>query len=180
MANDDVVCSLDHAWKYAQSTWERRVFVEYATAALLPLLYWCIDGFLHLGPVEVDLCALGEIIETTGEAQDTTFVSRRLCYLKGKRYSLPQDRACCCDLVNVEAGVDKRRCEVDVIPQVAVPIAGWGCRKGLFGWEHQIVLQECCVPTRVRAVVNVCYKALVQVQDRAPVVDERCCRNWIE
>ena len=47
-----------------------------------------VDGGLDISAVEVDGCAVGEIVEGTGEAED-----------------VPEEGAGCGDLVDVEAGV---------------------------------------------------------------------------
>ena len=69
MTNNNIVRLLNHLGEHAQSTWWGRVCVKHAVAALIPLLYGCIDGLLHICAIEVDLRALGEIIETTREAE---------------------------------------------------------------------------------------------------------------
>ena len=58
-----------------------------------------VDGFLDVAAVEVDFSANWKVIERTGKAED-----------------IPEERAGCGDLIDVEAGVYERDCSKDVIP----------------------------------------------------------------
>lgn len=57
--------------------------------AFFPDLLRSVDGGLDVAAVEVDACAFGEVVERAGEAED-----------------VPEEGTGCCDLVDVETGVD--------------------------------------------------------------------------
>jgi len=61
---------------------------EDAVGALFPLFNRGVDGLLDVGAIEVDLGALGEVVEGAGEAED-----------------VPEERAGSGDLVYVPAWV---------------------------------------------------------------------------
>jgi hypothetical protein len=69
VANDGAVVLLDHAGKNAETGRRRSIVVEYAVAALLPLLDWSVDGFLHFSAVEVHGGAFWQVAEATRESE---------------------------------------------------------------------------------------------------------------
>ena len=90
VTDDGALVLLDHARENAEAGWRRSVVVEYAVAALFPLLHWSVDGFLHFSAVEVDGGAFREVSEGTREAEH-----------------IPQQRTCSRDLVDIPARVDQ-------------------------------------------------------------------------
>ena len=90
MSNDGALVLLDHARKNAEAGWRRGVIIEYAVAALFPLLYWSVDGFLYFSAVEVDGGAFREVSEATREPE-----------------FIPQQRTCRRNLVDIPARVDQ-------------------------------------------------------------------------
>ena len=73
MTDYDIVRLLNHLGQHTQATVGRCIDIQYAIATFGPLLNWCVDGLLHVGAIEIDRCALGEIIKTTRESQDAVF-----------------------------------------------------------------------------------------------------------
>jgi len=98
VSNDGALVLLNHARKNAEAGWRRGVVVEYAVAALFPLLHWSVDGFLHFSAVEVDGGAFREVSKGAREAEN-----------------VPQQRTCSRDLVDVPARVDQKCSIVNLV-----------------------------------------------------------------
>ena len=88
MSDDCAVQFLNHTGKH----WEGRIWGvlvrENAIGAFLPRPNGGIDGFLHVGAVEVDCSSSGGVFEGTRKAEN-----------------VPEQRAGCGDLIYVEAGI---------------------------------------------------------------------------
>ena len=98
VSNDGALVLLDHARKNTEAGLRRGVVVEYATAALFPLLNWSVDGFLHFSSVEVNGGAFREVVDASRETKN-----------------VPQQRTCRRDLVDIPAWVDQKCSIVDLI-----------------------------------------------------------------
>ena len=114
MTDDGFVEALDDLWKDGETA--RRGFVaainEDTVGTFGPWHDWSVDGFLHVGTVEIDGGALWEVVERAGEAED-----------------VPEEGAGGRDLVDIEAGVNEGDGGEDVVPKVAgvgCVVGGWG------------------------------------------------------
>lgn len=58
---------LNHAGENAEARWRGVAVFQDAVAALVPILHWSVDGFLHVRTVEVNLGACGQIVERSRE-----------------------------------------------------------------------------------------------------------------
>ncbi|KAL9043628.1 MAG: hypothetical protein Q9214_003193 [Letrouitia sp. 1 TL-2023] len=90
VADDRPIEPLNYAWQDAQPARQRIVFFQHAAGALRPRLNRGVDGGLYVRPVEIDLCAFGQVVKGAGEAED-----------------VPEQRAGGGDLVDVKARVDE-------------------------------------------------------------------------
>ena len=144
VGDDCAVEALDDMGQHRQTAGRRSVAIiadEHALATFLPLYDGCVDSFLHVGTVEVDLCAGGEVVEGAGKAEN-----------------VPEQGAGSGYLVDVEARVDEGDGVVNIAPQVA--FMGFGVKSRRVGkrtrwWIDKVVGEEVGVATGVGLGVDV-------------------------
>lgn len=161
VADDSAGCALDDRREDREGGGRRvvrAVYEDVGGSAFSPVGGRRVDGLLDVGAVEVDVCAVGHVVEGAREAKD-----------------VPEEGAGRGYLVDVEAGVYEGRGAEDGVKDVAAGVVAfdiWGGGEGPFGWEDEVFVDEFGVAAVIGGGGYVGYEAVVEREEGAPVVDE--------
>lgn len=159
VTNDDVVGAFDDAREDGDARWRRGVRVQDAVGAFLPFLDRGVDRLLDVGAVEVDLGAVGQVVEGARETEN-----------------VPEQRAGSGDLVDVKTRVHFSCGVKDIVPEVAgatltsweVALTGlWTCR-----WIDKVFGEVVGVAARISTATEIREIGRIKVDKRSPVVNE--------